>query len=272
MPRRTRRSATPADVDWELHDELDVGRSAQEHMATDVAMLDRVLDGGPPMLRLYQWRPTALTIGRHQDVGDVDEERCRRFGVEVARRPTGGRALLHGGDLTYAVAMRVPEGIHGVLAAYSYLADALIAGLARLGVAAAVAQRAGERGVACFASAEGADVAVAGRKVCGSAQLQQRGGLLQHGAVLLERLPVSEPDLLVYRDPQRRRIEQERLRSATVTLAELGAQASVRPVADALIEGFRAACGARFTSAEPLVAASNALGSHEGIAAPSLSA
>jgi len=233
-------------VDWILLDELDRPRSADGQMAADVAMLEAVLAGGPPMLRLYRWQPAALSIGRYQLLEDVDLERCAAHGIAVTRRPTGGRALLHGGDLTYAVAMRVPDGIDGVLASYAHIAGGLIAGLAQLGVQADVAHRAGDRGVACFASHEGADLAIDGRKLCGSAQVQRGGALLQHGAVLLARTPVNETDLLHYNDEGQRAREAHRLNAATVTMEELGASTDPRAVADAVIQGFAVALTAAF--------------------------
>lgn len=244
-------------MEWLLVDELDNARSADEQMAADLAMLDRVLAGGPPMLRLYRWSPPALSIGRHQSVEDVDHARCDALGVAVTRRPTGGRALLHGADLTYAVAMPRPDACDGVLGAYAHLAEAIVDGLARVGIHATVAMRAGERGAACFASHEGADLAVDGRKICGSAQLQREGALLQHGAILLDRMPFAEPDLLVYPDRSRRDRDMAQLRAATVTVAELGGPADARTVGDALIAGFVGAHGVQFRpgSLGPMLAA-----------------
>ena len=104
-------------------------------MAADEALLDEVAAGAPPALRLYRWSPAALSLGHFQPDDDVDADACARLGVEVVRRPTGGRGLLHGGDLTYAVAMPRPVGPEGgVDQVYRHLAAGLIAGLARLGV------------------------------------------------------------------------------------------------------------------------------------------
>ena len=96
------------------------------------------------------------------------------LGVEVVRRPTGGRALLHGADLTYAVALPRPDGPAGhVDAVYRTIAAGLIAGLAGLGVTASVGEERGPAGPVCFAAAQGADLRVGNRKLCGSAQVQR---------------------------------------------------------------------------------------------------
>lgn len=209
-------------------------------MAADLALLDAVAAGGPPVLRLYRFDPPALTLGRFQPATDVDGDACARWGVEVARRPTGGRALLHGPDLTYAVALRAAPG-QSVDDSYRFLAAGLIAGLGMLGVTAAVACAGGPRGPVCMAAQQGADLRVGERKVCGSAQVRRRGVVLQHGSVLLGRLAFDETDLVPGAG-----LDRGALRAGTVTLAELGAPTDVARVADALVGGFAAALGVRF--------------------------
>lgn len=212
-------------------------------MPADLALLHDVVAGARPALRLYRWDPPALSLGRFQPDDDVDRGACRRLGVEVVRRPTGGRALLHGGDLTYAVAMPRPPGAAGsVDAVYRLLASGLIAGLAGLGVEAAVARHDGPAGAVCFASQQGADLRVGERKLCGSAQLHRDGAVLQHGSILLTRLPFDETDLL--HGPH----DRAALHAATATLGELGAPFEPHAVADAVVAGFAAALDLRFTS------------------------
>jgi lipoate-protein ligase A len=208
-------------------------------MDADEALLAEVAGGAPPALRLYRWSAPALSLGRFQPDDDVDGEACARLGVDVVRRPTGGRGLLHGADLTYSVALpRPPGAAGGVDAVYCLLAGALIAGLARLGVDAAVARHDGPAGPVCFAAQQGADLRVGERKLCGSAQVRRHGAVLQHGSILLDRLAFDETDLLVAR-PGTPAVTRERLRAATVTLAELGAPTDPRVVAGAVVEGFR---------------------------------
>lgn len=259
-------SKKPELTPWRLFDDLGLTRTATDQMAADRAMLAEVAAGAPAALRLYTWRPAALSLGRFQPWEDVDVDACRQFGVEVVRRPTGGRALLHGADLTYAVALRRPPGRAGtVRAVYELLAAALIDGLGRLGVAAAVAHhdesdgRAGsvperKAGPVCFASQQGADLRVGHRKLCGSAQTRARGAVagerfgvvLQHGSILLDRLPIDETDLL---RPPAGSLHPPRaeLRGVTVTMAELGAPTDPDPVATALVAGFRETLDVDFT-------------------------
>lgn len=233
--------------EWRLVDEIGWERSALEQMDADLALLDDVHRGAGSALRLYTWRRPTLSLGRFQSDGDVDRDACARWSVEVVRRPTGGRALLHGGDLTYAVATR-PRAGHagGVAPVYEWIAQGLIAGLADIGVAATVARHDGPSGPACFAGQQGADLRVGERKLCGSAQVWRDDCVLQHGSVLLHRLPLDETDVL--HDAG----DRATLRAATVTLEELDAPCEARRVADALVAGFHDALAWQFNSLRAL--------------------
>lgn len=232
----------------------DVGRvaSAVEQMATDTAMLDAVAGGSSPLLRVYTWSRPALTLGRFQPDDDVDAAACAHHGVEVARRPSGGRALLHGADLTYALACQRPA--EPVSDTYRWIAAGLVAALARLGVDAAVTEHHGRAGAACFGALAGADLRVGDRKLCGSAQVRRGRTVLQHGSVLLRRLTIDESDLT-------HGTRRDALRRATVTLEELGAPASPRIVASAVVEAFATTLDLDFTSraALPQVGAGRSL-------------
>jgi len=160
-------------------------------MAVDEALLAWAVrtKAQRPVLRLYRWASPALSLGVHQRISDELVGRCADRNVDVVRRPTGGTAVLHGDDLTYSVV--APSGGRGVLDAYSWMAEALIAGFALLGIPAEVGDR-GSRpaGVAplgarsaCFAATVGADLKVGERKICGSAQVRCSGWFLQHGSI-----------------------------------------------------------------------------------------
>jgi lipoate-protein ligase A len=228
---------------------------AEQQMQSDAALLTQVAGRARPALRCYRWDSPTLSLGRFQSDDDVDRGACRRLGVSVVRRPTGGRALLHGADLTYAVAMPRPEGPSGsVNAIYCTLASALIAGLRLLGVDAAIARHdraargsaGGVNGPVCFTSMQGADLRVGDRKLCGSAQVRRGGAVLQHGSILLDRLPFDETSVLASR-PDRAVPGSDDLRRLTVTMRELGAPSDPKVVAAALVEGFRETLDVEFT-------------------------
>lgn len=158
------------------------------NMAVDRALLESVRDGAPPALRFYRWRPPCLSFGRNQPArGRYNLSAIETRGIDIVRRPTGGRAVLHDHELTYAVA--VPLGTLGsARESYDRIHRALVAGLRRLGVGAIVAgDEGGGRTIegVCFQDAAPGEVVAGGRKLVGSAVRVQRPGLLQHGSLLL---------------------------------------------------------------------------------------
>jgi len=164
-------------------------RPGWTNMAIDLTLLDRAELNGESWLRLYQWHPHCLSFGRHEPATRrYDAERIAAMGLDTVRRPTGGRAVWHGRQLTYAVA--APNRRFGSLQrAYLEIHEMLGAALRDLGASATLAPRARTSPLdagACFAQPAGGEVMVSGRKVIGSAQLRRGAALLQHGSVLLE--------------------------------------------------------------------------------------
>jgi lipoate-protein ligase A len=166
------------------------------NMGRDWVLLEGVAaDAAPPTLRLYGWRPPCLSLGRHQGTDAADLELCRAAGVDVVRRPTGGRAVLHHLELTYAVAAALGRGPmpRALQEAYRLICTGLVAACAALGVATELTggevnlELPGPRSVVpCFKAPAGGEVVVAGRKLVGSAMRAHDGAVLQHGAILLD--------------------------------------------------------------------------------------
>lgn len=173
-------------------------------MALDRALMRSVREGSPPILRFYRWNPRCLSLGRNQPArGRYNEDAIRERGIDVVRRDTGGRAVLHDRELTYAAVF--PDGsLGGPRASYAAINRALVAGLRRLGVAAELAPRGGHRAAIlsldpCFREAAEGEVVVAGRKLIGSAQWREAGVTLQHGSLLLAGDQAEARDLLLDR-------------------------------------------------------------------------
>jgi lipoate-protein ligase A len=169
---------TPADGAW--------------NMAVDEVLLDGVAAGTAlPTLRFYEWTPPCLSLGYFQPFDVVDLDGCRRLGVEVVRRPTGGRAILHDRELTYSVTLPASLLGHdgGVLPSYYRLSLALREGLVRLGVPVTLAPESANgagHGPVCFDRPSAHEILLDGRKLVGSAQMRRGGGILQHGSILIE--------------------------------------------------------------------------------------
>jgi lipoyl(octanoyl) transferase len=230
------------------------------NMAADVALVEAVaaaVPSGGGVLRLYRWAAPTLSLGRNQPArGVYDAAAAASLGIDIVRRPTGGMAVLHDRELTYAVA--VPVGALGSpREAYLAINRALVAGLRRLGVAAAVAPGPvagpGEPGGgpagrgagarlegACFRVAAPGEVVVAGRKLVGSAQRRLGRALLQHGSILVSGDQRAAASLAGLASPPH---------EAPAVLAELlGAPPAWAALAAAVTAGFEDALGIRFAS------------------------
>ena len=161
-------------------------------MAVDQAIAEAVQRGdAPPTLRFYTWWPRALSLGYHQPLHLVDRSLARRRGIDVVRRITGGGALLHSDELTYAIAVprrhRLVRG--GVRGSYAALTQGLAAGLEALGLApeAGSSAPAAEETLPglCFSSPSGHELWVGAHKMVASAQGRVHGGVLQHGSLVM---------------------------------------------------------------------------------------
>jgi lipoate-protein ligase A len=165
------------------------------NMAVDEALLESclALPRAAPTLRLYAFVPSALSLGKSQPVSDVREpRRLSDLGVDLVRRPTGGRAVLHERERTYAVVGRLdrPPFGGGVLATYRVIAEALELGLRDAGVDARATEpsprtpaASARSAAACFGTLSTHEISVRGRKLVGSAQLRRGGAFLQHGSL-----------------------------------------------------------------------------------------
>ena len=169
------------------------------NMALDEALLIGAR-AGEWMLRFYRWRAPTVSLGYLQPWRTgFDVAVARQAGVALVRRPTGGRAVLHADELTYALVG--PAG-HGPLAgsvqgSYRTIAAGLVVGLARLGVEAKLVRTPDAphvRDGACFNARARHEITVDSRKLIGSAQRRRNGALLQHGSVL-----VGRPDPRLWR-------------------------------------------------------------------------
>jgi lipoate-protein ligase A len=159
-----------------------VGRSGEYNMAMDQALLEEVVRRGGAYLRFYRWDPPTLSLGRNQPNTFYD--------VPTVRRPTGGQAVWHEHELTYAVV--APIALFGSLRkAYCEIHTRLARALRALGVEAVLAPahppiRPSAHPASCFSVPVGGEIIVQGRKLVGSAQVRKRDAFLQHGSILLE--------------------------------------------------------------------------------------
>ncbi len=163
------------------------------NMAIDSAIAEAVAEGNQlPTLRLYGWQPFCLSLGYGQRTRDVDLPALKARAWDLVRRPTGGKAILHGDELTYSLSLPLdhPLARGDVIESYRRISIALLRALERLGVAARAEHqgadfRSADAGPVCFEIPSHYEIKVGPRKLIGSAQLRRKGGMLQHGSIPL---------------------------------------------------------------------------------------
>jgi lipoate-protein ligase A len=191
-----------------------------------------------PTLRFYTWAPPALSLGYFQKTGGIRFDELKHLGIVPVRRITGGRSVLHFGDLTYSITISsAGEMPAGVSASYRYLTRGLLAAFGILGIDAGLGSERSGRGApdVCFSLSTGADIIFNGRKFVGSAQKRIGSLLLQHGSILLR--PQLEILGRIFENGETRSNE---MLSAKITCLEdiLGRPIEPEEVAHAILEGF----------------------------------
>lgn len=175
-------------------------------MEIDARLLQEAVDGAPPTLRLYEWERPTLSIGYAQTLDEIDTDAAARYGVPIVRRPTGGRAVYHHKEVTYAVAIGEGADHYGSLREIYMLAEKAIEdALRELAIPVDLDSRdAGIRSACCFSSRTRHEITVRGKKVVASAQRRIKGGALQHGSVILSMNKKRYLSLMRFKDEARR--------------------------------------------------------------------
>lgn len=174
----------------------------------------------PPTLRLYRWVRPTLTLGRFQPQESVNLAFCRDRGVDVVRRFTGGRGVLHHHELTYSVVARLDDGVpRGVAASYRHLCEPLVAAFRLMGVDAALVRKdaaAGKSG-ACYLTSTRADIGIGTAKLAGSAQVWSGDTVLQHGSFVIDRDVELEAGIFSLDTAQTRALTESTATIASIT-------------------------------------------------------
>jgi len=236
--------------DWRF---IDTGASdAFTNMSIDEAILMAHEEGlTPPTLRVYEWSPVALSVGFFQSIEeDINEPKCRKEGIDVVRRKTGGRSVLHKDELTYSVVASSKCGFpYSVSGSYKAISEGLIAAYRMIGVEAYLAPHRNDSATAaCFNAASFGDLTCQGRKIAGSAQFRRGETLLQHGS-----LPISLDTRLLFSllkfssASSREKAVASFNRRATSITEILGREINRQDFKKTLFEGFQEALGITFS-------------------------
>lgn len=155
-----------------------------ENMQFDSDLLDNAIlcKSNYPIFRLYGWNPMCISLGRNQ--------KCdfRKEGIDIVRRLTGGRALLHDNEVTYSCVCPIsyiPNG-DSIMQSYKYISGILIGFFRTLGIKLDYGEnkKVSTHYDYCMLLSTGADVCYKGKKIIGSAQYRKNGYILQHGSIL----------------------------------------------------------------------------------------
>jgi lipoyl(octanoyl) transferase len=213
-------------------------------------------------LRFYRWEPYCISLGANQKQEEVDAEKCKSDKIDIVRRPTGGRAILHAEEITYSVVLpltgeKTPREI------YSKISHALAAGLrsydkglseielesAQPNFPALLKQ---PSGMLCFASTAKSELKYAGKKIVGSAQRKLDKVILQHGSILCGKFHRKLPEYLVESDENKLLLKNE-LEEKTIEIETILNRATdYKKLVDSLILGFEKEWQVNFPVAERL--------------------
>ena len=234
---------------------LDTGAStAAFNMAVDETILSMYAEGkSPPTLRVYQWSPPAISLGYFQRRHGIDLEACQRLGIDVIKRATGGRAVLHFCDLTYSVVAGTADGMpSSVASAYRLICEGLLAAFRALGFDSEFRNLSAKspRSDNCFLSSTTGDILHKGKKFVGSAQTWHGSSLLQHGSITLE--PHLEVWLSLREGNQAGSIDyEERLKREMSSIKEImGRVPPIDETAAAIRNGMTQVLGMQFMKGE----------------------
>ena len=209
---------------------LDVN-DAYMNMAIDEAICRlRSEDKSPNTIRLYRWKPSAVSIGYFQIVDqEVDLEACKHLGVDIVRRMTGGGAVYHSyeGEVTYSVIVNQdhPKIPRDILMSYKVICSGIVMAMEDLGIKAS------------FKPIN--DIEVNGKKISGNAQTRRRNVVVQHGTILLD---TDIRTMFTVLKVSKEKISDKLIKSAeervTTIRRELGRKVTFKEASEALKKSF----------------------------------
>ncbi|MBT3515920.1 MAG: lipoate--protein ligase family protein [Nitrospina sp.] len=235
--------------EWQVIE--DEPKDGESNMAIDRAILESCgLGAIPPTLRLYSWKRPTLSIGHAQNFAkEIDVNLCRKLGIQIVRRPTGGRALLHQHEVTYSFTAPIPHPNFpsSLFGAYKTVAEALVEGLKGIGVKDPIlaSGRKTDKGrdpfhsPSCLSSSNHFEIEVQGAKLVGSAQRRTKRAFLQHGSIILDLDRNLLNSLFKYVSDDCRSRSMDILSNKVITLNEcLGKDMACKEIFQALKNGF----------------------------------
>ena len=205
------------------------------NMETDSEILESAIKNKErePIIRFYGWSPKCVSLGRNQTFDHININYCSKNKIDIVKRVTGGRGLLHDDEVTYSFICPIDFLRKGesIITSYKEISSAIIEGFKNIDIELELG---GKKKIEathdyCMLISTGADLSHKGKKLIGSAQYRKQGYILQHGSVLFNyNLQIIE------------RIFQEKNNNDCITYIEkINPSISRKDVVNAMIKGFK---------------------------------
>lgn len=233
---------------------IDTGKhTGKFNMNFDVNLVNEFNQTGNPILRFYSWEPYCISLGKNQNDSDINYELARQDGIDIVKRPTGGKAVLHAEELTYSVVMKT-NGL-SVRESYNLISTALAEGLRSICPDLELSQSSADfrktfhdpATIPCFSTSAVYEVEWHEKKIVGSAQHRFGDILLQHGSILIGDFHKRIVRYLNINEDMKTKTAMD-LDSHTATLKEiLEREVDPAEIKEAIKAGFESALQANFS-------------------------
>lgn len=203
------------------------------------------------IFRVYRWQPYAISLGYNQNPQDLNLQKCKQDKIDVVRRPTGGRAVLHAEEVTYSIIIPKESDFFSsdVLTTYNMINKGILKGLHLIGVKAELVERIledPEKGtsskdkIPCFSKSAKYEIAYEGKKLVGSAQRRYENSILQHGSILVGTFHLRLADYIKALKGKRIEKFREALAEKTISISQiLSKQINYEKIVWAIKTGFQ---------------------------------
>lgn len=230
-------------------------------MAIDRAILENINTTGNVLFRVYGWNPYCISLGFRQSSDILNCLKCSENGIDVVKRPTGGRAVFHAQEVTYSVIIPRSSSFFstGIQKIYKIISRGLARGIQKLGIPAELQKHKIDLhshykksiSVNCFSAAASNEVMVEGKKLIGSAQRHLEKGVLQHGSILIGDKHLDLPYYLVQLEKERVNTMIKQLKRQTISVGGyLNKNVTYREVTDVVKKGIQEELGIEFRDDE----------------------
>ncbi len=204
------------------------------NMDFDSLLLEKAIkeQSNEPVLRFYGWKPACVSIGRNQSENSINSEYCNQNGIDIVKRVTGGRALLHDDEVTYSFIcpIHILKNGESVILSYKEISSAIIRGFQTVNIDLELggSKKKAASHDYCMLLSTGADLSYNGKKLIGSAQYRTQGYILQHGSVLFS-----------YSEDVIEKIFNEKTQSTITCMKEINSNLTRQDIVTAMTIGFQ---------------------------------